>query len=103
LKGFPFYKPYVTQLNDDSMSAQNYARIIMEKMRRQGFHLTYEVSRYSQDGKNWKINELCQVNDKALNIQGTFLIYRRTFMLSKREGPITRVHLGLPGLINIED
>lgn len=102
-RDFPFYKPFVTQYYDNSMSASRYARVILEKMRRKGFHLLYEVARHGQNGINWKINELCEVNDEALDIRGTFLVYGRTFRMSKQNGPTTMIRLGLPGLVNIED
>lgn len=96
---FPFYKPYVTRNNNDSITPPLYARMLLEKMRRAGSQLNYRVARHSQDGRNWTINELCQVKDEALNVEGAYLVYGRTFELTKQGGPITKVRLGPPGLV----
>jgi prophage tail gpP-like protein len=96
---FPFYKPFVGHDNNDQWSPQEHARMRMEKHRREGMKLEYKVARYSQNGKNWTINELCQVKDEVQKIDKVYLIYGRTFELSKNEGPITRLKLGPPGLV----
>ena len=96
---FPFHKPYVTKNNNDSVSPQQHARMIMEKHRWEGLQLHYTVARHSQDKTNWTINQLCRVKDEAQDIDGVYLIYGRTFELSKDAGPITRLRLGLPGRV----
>lgn len=94
---FPFHKPYVAKSNNDSQSPKLRATWLLEKMRHDGLQLRYKVARHSQDGKNWRINELVRVNDEVLNIKGTWLIYGRTLELSK-DGCYTTLHLGPPGL-----
>jgi len=96
---FPFYKPYVTKNNNDSMSPKQHARMIMERQRREGLQMNYTVARHSQDGRNWTINALCRVNDEVQGINGVYLIYGRTFELSKDAGPTTKLKLGPPGLV----
>jgi prophage tail gpP-like protein len=94
---FPFYKPFMTRNNNDSMSPKMLARHIIEKQRRDGMRLTYKVARHSQNGKNWTINEFCQVEDEINDLKRPYLIYGRTFELSKSSGPTTTVKLGPPG------
>ena len=101
---YPFYKPYVTKDNNDGLTPSQHARLIMEKQKREGKQLTYTVARHSQQGKNWTINALCRVKDEVQTIDGAaidgdYLIYGRTFELSKQSGPTTKLKLGVPGLI----
>ncbi|KUG24579.1 prophage tail protein [hydrocarbon metagenome] len=96
---FPFYKPYVVVDNNDDQSPTQRAKMIMEKQRREGEKLIYKVGRHQQNGKNWAINTICHIKDEIQGIDGDYLIYGRTFELSKQEGPTTRLSLGVPGLI----
>jgi prophage tail gpP-like protein len=96
---FPFYKPFVALDNNDSLSPKEHARLLMEKMRRDGQRLIYTVGRHSQNKQNWMINKFCHIKDEAQGIEGDYLIYGRTFELSKQSGPTTKLKLGLPGLI----
>lgn len=97
-KEFPFYKPMVAKNNNDYQSPKLHARMLLEKSRHQGFQLSYKVYGHSQNGKNWTINELCSVKDEVLNIEGTYLIYARTFEMSK-QGVYTSLKLGIPGVV----
>ena len=102
---FPFYKPYVAVNRSDPNTLQKHARTILEKQRRDGEKLTYTVGRHHQvlsDGvtqRNWRFNAFCKVVDETQGLNGEYLIYGRTFELSKQSGPTTTVHLGPPGLI----
>lgn len=97
---YPFYKPLVRTMSDDSVSPALYARLLMEKMRNDGFRLEYQVPGHTLNGRNWKINELCRVNDEVLEVSGAYLIYGRTFERSKTGGTTTRLQLSLPGKIS---
>ncbi len=98
---FPFYKPKVIkdEYGGDNPGLQ--ARLALEKMRHDRFRVQYTVAGHSQDGKNWGINELAQVEDEDQNfsLNGPYLIYGRTFELSKDKGTTTKLRLGLPGMI----
>ena len=96
---FPFYKPFVTQDNNDNVSPKERARMMMEKQRREGKQMIYKVGRHSQNGQNWAINKFCNIKDEKQGIDGDYLIYGRTFELSKQDGPTTTLKLGTPGLI----
>jgi len=96
---FPFYKPFVAIDNNDSLSSQEHARLIMETQRREGKHIIYTVARHSQNEQNWAINKMCHIKDEKQGLDGDYLIYGRTFELSKQEGPTTKIKLGEPGLI----
>jgi prophage tail gpP-like protein len=96
---FPFYKPFVTLDNNDNVSPAMRARMLMEKHRREGEKLIYTVGRHSQNKQNWMINKFCHIKDEVQGLDGDYLIYGRTFELSKQDGPTTKIKLGLPGLI----
>lgn len=95
---FPFYKPYVASLPSETDDAKKYARHLLEQMRQKGLQLQYKVAGHSQNGVNWRINELCQVEDEIAGINDVYLIYSRTFEKSK-QGVYTSLTLGLPGVI----
>ncbi len=97
-KEFPFYKPLVVKNNNDYQSPKLHARMLLEKSRHQGFQLNYKVPGHSQNGRNWTINELCSVKDEILSVEGTYLIYSRTFEMSK-QGVYTNLKLGIPGVV----
>lgn len=95
---FPFYKPLVVTINNDSQTPALYARMLLEKQRHDGNQLTYTVPGHSQEGTNFRINELAMVHDELLGKHGTFLIYARTFKRT-RQGTTTTLKLGPPGLV----
>ena len=95
---FPFYKPFVTRLTNDAQSPALYARLLMEKQRHDGHQLTYRVPGHSQDGENYRINQLALVTDEKFDISDYFLIFGRTFERSK-DGTTTKLKLGRPGLV----
>lgn len=96
--GFPFYKPLVVKLNNDSQTPELHGRMLLEKQRHDGYSLAYTASLHSQNGRNWSINELCTVNDEVLDIKRTLLIYNRRFRKNK-QGSWTDIKLGPPGLV----
>lgn len=95
----PFYKPFVEINNNDLASPANAARVIAERQRAMGLQLSYTAPGHSLNGRNWAVNELCQVDDEKWAIHGTWLIYGRTFRIDKSRGPVTELRLGLPGVI----
>ena len=101
---FPFYKPFVELSRNDSQTPQQHARLLLEKMRHDGFRLSYDLPRHSQNGKNFTINRLARVKDSVntlngLPIDGTFLVSGRTFKLDKDNGVTTTLKLSSPGLV----
>jgi prophage tail gpP-like protein len=95
---FPFYKPFVALDNNDQESPALHARAIMEKMKVDGYGLTYKVKGLTQNGRAWTINELCNVNDGVLGVTGQYLVTQRIFEMGK-DGVFTTVKLGPPGLV----
>jgi len=95
---FPFYKPYVVTDQNDSRSPKLHAQMLLEKMKYEGFRLEYRVPGHSQGGVNWRINEMCRVTDEVLELEGDYLIFGRTFELTK-DGAFTTLLLGLPGMV----
>ncbi|MDA8428943.1 MAG: hypothetical protein M0T70_06770 [Geobacteraceae bacterium] len=97
-KDFPFYKPLVVKINNDSQTPEMHARMLFEKQRHDGYSLSYTAPRHSQDGRNWAINELCTVNDEILDVKRTMLVFNRRFRKTK-QGSWTDIKLGPPGLV----
>jgi len=95
---FPFYKPYYETDQNDGQSPLKHARMRMEQNRFEGFQLQYTVPFHSQNGENWRINEICHVTDEDLEIDGDYLIYSRTFKLDK-SGSYTELKLSYPGVV----
>ena len=95
----PFYKPFVEINNNDLASPANAGRVIAERQRAMGLQLSYTTPGHSVNGRNWAVNELCAVLDEKFEINGTYLIYGRTFRIDKSRGPVTELRLGLPGVI----
>lgn len=96
---FPFFKPFVTLNNNDQQSPALHARLLIEKQKHDGYSLDYKTSGHTQNGKAWTTNELCNVRDEVLGINGTYLIFGRTFEMGKDEGTHTHLKLGPPGLV----
>ena len=95
---FPFYKPYVATDNNDARSPKLHAQMLLEKMKYEGFQLQYRVAGHSQNSRNYKINEMCQVTDEVFGLDDNLLIYGRTFEMSK-QGMHTTLRLGFPGMV----
>ena len=98
-KDFPFYKPYVTQDNNDAQSPALHARMILEQQRHEGYQFSVTAQGHGQRGKNWRINELCQVRHEPLGIDQVMLVYGRKMERSRDGGTLTRIKLGPPGLV----
>jgi len=96
---FPFYKPYVATDNNDSRSPKLHGRMLLEKMRYEGYQLIYTVGKHSQNGLNYTINEMAHIVHERFGIEGDFLIYGRAFRRTKEDGLHTVLRLGYPGLV----
>jgi prophage tail gpP-like protein len=90
---------YVEVVNEDDESPAKKARFILEHQQASAHTISYKVSGHSQNGINWSTDELCAIEDDVVDINGTYLIYSRTFTLSKEEGYTTELRLGVPGVI----
>jgi prophage tail gpP-like protein len=99
-----FYKPLVKQQNADGTTPKRLAAMEIMKMQAAAFSLDYTVEGHVQNGRNWTINEYCNVQDIDLTYNGApinnnYLIYGRTFTQDKQAGSTTKLKLGLPGVI----
>lgn len=83
-KTFPFYKPFVAEAKEDGQLPQKYAKVIMEKQRFEGFHLSYKTYGHSQNNKNYQVNSICHVKDEIFGVDKDYLVYARTFEMSKQ-------------------
>lgn len=94
-----YYKPFVQvdEYGGDQPARQ--ALMALEKMRHDGFRLEYTVRGHSQGNKNWTVNELCTVRDDRLGIHDDYLLYGRTFEMSKDKGTTTKLRLGYKGMM----
>lgn len=98
-ESFPFHKPFVTRINNDSQTPALHARMLLEKQRHDGYQLAYSVPGHSQDGSNFSLNELAQVDDDLFQVNGIYLVTGRKFKRSKTGGSTTELKLGPPGLV----
>lgn len=94
-----FYKPYVTHRDSDHLSPHGWAKLLVDQMRFQQLQLSYKVAGHSFEGKNWKINEFCHVEDEVFEISADYLVYGRIFEMSKESGKLTTLKVGLPGVL----
>ena len=100
-----FYKPMRIENNAESKFAPvAMARKIIQEQRAKAFLLEYNVPFHSQNGRNFTANELATIDDDDILVNGhplhgVYLIYARTFILNKQDGPTTKLRLGLPGVI----
>lgn len=95
---FPFYKPQVHRLNKDFTSAKREASRLIEQHKTRMFSLEYTVPGHSQNGKNWRANEIVHIEDenfvwKGKRLSGNFLIHSRTFTRDKKQS-ITKLKIG---------
>lgn len=97
---FPFAKPFVAQAEHDGQDPQKYAKVLMEKQQFEGFALNYKTHSHSQNGKNWQVNAVCHVLDDKFSIDDDFLIYGRTFEMS-RDGVFTTLKLSRLGILPV--
>ena len=95
---FPFNKTFVANVDFDSKDPKQYARILMEKQQFSSYFLQYKTFGHSQNGRIYQINSVCHVEDEIFNIQGDFLIYGRTFEMSKADGHTTTLQLSKLGI-----
>ena len=94
---FPYKKPFVGRNNyGDAMSCKKYAGMILDKQKHDSFNVTYKVHGFSQNGKNWAINEIVHIDDEVNGLNGSYLIHGRTFERSKA-GSFTTLRIGLLG------
>lgn len=97
---FPFAKPFVAQAEHDGLTPQKYAKILMEKQQFEGFVLSYKTHSHSQNGKNYQVNAICHIQDEKFSIDNDFLIYGRTFEMS-RDGVFTTLKLSKLGILPV--
>ncbi len=95
---WPFYKPFTAEDNNDAQGLMLHAQLLMDRMRFESFQLHYRVSRHSQNNKNYEINKIARVVDETRGLDGDYLIYGRTFEMS-RQGVFTMLKLSYPGMV----
>ena len=95
---FPFYKPFVAGTEHDGQSPKQYAGSLLERQQFEGFSLRYKTYGHSQNGKNFQVNSVCHVSDEIYGIEEDFLIYARTFEMSK-QGVFTNLRLSRLGVL----
>jgi len=95
---FPFNKPFVAMIEHDSQDLEKYARLLMNGMLFEGWHLEIKTFGHSQNGKVYQVNEVYHVQDEVLGINQDLLCYSRTFEKSK-QGVFTTLKLSKLGLL----
>lgn len=91
---FPFYKPKVVTRNGDSAAASREAKRLLNTTRSRLNTLEYTVPGHSQNGRNWRTNKIVRIDDAVLGVRGDYLIYGRTYEMSRDGGPTTRLRIG---------
>lgn len=99
---FPFVKPFVATADHDGQDPARYAKVLMEKQQFAGRSLIYKTYGHSQNGKNYQVNAVCHVSDdcSTYKIEDNFLIYARTFEMS-RQGVFTVLRLSRLGVLPV--
>ena len=101
-KTFPFNKTFVANVDFDAKDPKQYARILMEKQQFESYFLQYKTPGHSWHGYNYQINSICCVFDDVFGIHSKdFLIYARSFELSKAEGRTTTLQLSKLGILPV--
>jgi prophage tail gpP-like protein len=95
-KKFPFYKPFVKHANMREGSAKSQAEHEITKRMARGYTITATVGGHSQNGKNYRANNIAYLVDQDLGIDGHFLMLRRKLRMNKQEGQKTEITMGLP-------
>jgi len=80
---FPFVKVYVATVDIDKKNPHNYAKLIMDGQKFEGWQLELKVPEHSQNGKNYTVNAVCHVQDEILDLHADLLCHGRTFELDK--------------------
>lgn len=96
---FPIRKPYVATIEHDGMDPKNYAKLIIDGERFDGWRLTLKVPGHSQNGMNYRVNAVCHVKDEVLGLNTNLLCYGRDFELNKQAGACTTLRLGRLGVV----
>jgi prophage tail gpP-like protein len=99
---FPFAKPFVATADHDGQNPARYAKVLMEKQQLAGQSLSYKTYGHSQNGKNYQVNTVCHVSDdcSSRTIENDFLIYARTFEMSK-QGVFTNLKISRLGVLPV--
>jgi len=95
---FPFAKTYVATVDLDKQDPQNYARLIMDGQKFEGWQFELKVPEHSQNGKNYTVNAVCHVQDEILGLNADLLCHGRTFELDKN-GISTTLRLSKLGVL----
>ncbi|MCE5274874.1 MAG: hypothetical protein LLG43_07040, partial [Deltaproteobacteria bacterium] len=96
---FPFPKPYVATVEHDGQDPKNYAKLILDGQKFDGWQLELKVPGHAQNGKNYQVNAVCHVKDEVLDINKDLLCYGRTFELDKNAGAFTTLRLSRLGVM----
>jgi len=96
---FPFAKPFIQVSDNDGLTPEREAKLIMEQQRFEALKLQYKTNGHSQRGNNYQVNTICHVEDEIFNINKDFLVYSRTFEMNKNDGVFTKLKLSELGIL----
>jgi prophage tail gpP-like protein len=96
---FPFAKPYVAEVHNGAQSLKNYAKVLMDGQKFDGWNLEVKTYGHAQNGLNYQVNTVCHVRDEVLGINQDLLCYGRVFEMSKEEGATTTLQLSQLGVL----
>lgn len=91
----PFYRPLV--IHDQGAKSEEEATRIakreLSKYLRNARVLRYVVRGHTSGGHVYAIDSIVEVVDEALDVEGSFYVYERTFTGSREQGPRTALSL----------
>lgn len=88
------YSPFVAVYNGaDPSGMLKQAKEYLRQEKMAALQLEYVVAGFSQNNKNWRINERAQVDDKEFGLRDTYLITRRVFRRDRNAGSTTTLTL----------
>lgn len=90
----PVERPLVAAFNGYSSDLEKQAKEYLRQEKVKALQLEYTVAGFSQSGKPWRVNTLCQVEDSTLGVSGTYVVVRTLKRWSRTEGSTTTLTLG---------
>jgi prophage tail gpP-like protein len=90
----PLHQPFVSCFNGYSSDLKKQAADYIRQEKMQALQLEYTVRGFGQGARLWDVNEMVQVSDDILCMEGTYVAHRVRFAQDLQSGSTTQIHLG---------
>ena len=90
----PLHKPFVACFNGYSSDLKKQAADYIRQEKMQALQLEYTVRGFGQGARLWDVNEMVQVSDDILCMEGTYVLHRVRFAKDLQSGSTTQLSLG---------